>query len=85
MDQLELGLTLVIDYNEERHIHSNNAKNGSTSEKQDNFNHNKDNSFTMYLDTIGINISTIMKIPNGSERVSVAFLRVWGGVQGMQA
>ena len=53
MNQLELGLTLVVDYNEERQINSNNAKNVSTSEKEHSFNLNKDNSFTMYLDTIG--------------------------------
>ena len=53
MNQLELGLTLVIDYNEERQINPNNAKNVSSSGKEHSFNLNKDNSFTMYLDTIG--------------------------------
>ena len=46
MNQLELGLTLVIDYNEERQIKS-------SSEKEYSFNINNDNSFSMYLDTIG--------------------------------
>ena len=54
MNQLELGLTLVIDYNEERQINQLNSKNGSVSKEEFSYNKHNDNSLSMYLDTISI-------------------------------
>ena len=52
MNQLELGLTLVLDYNEERQINILNRK--KESKKEFSFNLNNDDSFSIYLDTISI-------------------------------
>ena len=52
MNQLELGLTLVLDYNEERQINAPNPKNGSISNKKKFSYLNNGNSLSMYLDTI---------------------------------
>ena len=54
MNQLELGLTLVLDYNEERQINQLNSKNGSVSKEEFSYNKHNDNSLSMYLDTISI-------------------------------
>ena len=54
MNQLELGLTLVLDYNEERQIKPLSSNNGSISKKEFRYNINNDNSVSMYLDTISI-------------------------------
>ena len=54
MNQLELGLTLVLDYNEERQINPLSSNNGSISKKEFRYNINNDNSVSMYLDTISI-------------------------------
>ena len=48
MNQLELGLTLALDYNEERQLNSLH----STKEKKISYNLHNDNSLSMYLDTI---------------------------------
>ena len=54
MNQLDLGLTLVLDLNEERQSNAHNSKNGSISnEKKFSF-VNNGNSLSMYLDTISI-------------------------------
>ena len=56
MNQLELGLTLVLDYNEDRQIkNSLNFTNGPKSRKKFSFSVNNDNSVSMILDTIGKN------------------------------
>ena len=52
MNQLELGLTLVLDYNEERQTNSFDLKNGSITKKNIIYNLNNGNSMSMYLDTI---------------------------------
>ena len=52
MNQLELGLTLVLDFNEERQTNSFDFQNGSISKKDFIFNLNNGNSMSMYLDTI---------------------------------
>ena len=54
MNQLELGLTLVLDYNEERQINQLSSNNGSISKKEFRYNINNDNSVSMHLDTISI-------------------------------
>ena len=55
-NQLELGLTLVLDYNEERQINSLISKNKTISEMEFSYNLNNlilnGNSVSMYLDTI---------------------------------
>ncbi len=53
-NQLELGLTLVLDYNEERQINPLSSKNGFISKKEFSYNIKNDNSLSMYLDTISI-------------------------------
>ena len=54
MNQLDLGLTLVLDFNEERQLNPHNSNNGSISnEKKFSF-VNNGNSLSMYLDTISI-------------------------------
>ena len=53
MDQLEMGLTLAIDYNEERQLLNTNEKNASAL-KEYFINENQDNPFAVYLDTISI-------------------------------
>ena len=57
MDQLELGLTLVIDYNEERQINPHEFNQGPILKKKFSFNLNNDNSLSMHLDTISILIN----------------------------
>ena len=52
MNQLELGLTLVIDYNEERQISLNYSKNRSNSKNEFSFNLNNENSLSLFLNTI---------------------------------
>ena len=54
MNQLNLGLTLVIDYNEERQINAHNSKNGSISNKKKFSFLDNGNSLSMYLNTISI-------------------------------
>ena len=54
MKQLELGLTLVLDYNEDRQINSLNIKNGPISKTKFSYNLDNDNSLSLYLDTISI-------------------------------
>ena len=54
MNQLELGLTLVLDYNEERQINQLSSNNGSISKKEFRYNINNDNSVSMHLETISI-------------------------------
>ena len=54
MDQLELGLTLVLDYNEEKQLNSPISKNTNRSKTEFRYNLNNGNSLSMYLDTIGI-------------------------------
>ena len=54
MNQIELGLTLVLDYNEERQINPLGSNNGSISKKEFRYNINNDNSVSMHLDTISI-------------------------------
>ena len=54
MNQLELGLTLVLDYNEERQINPLNSTNGAFPEKKFSYHLNNENSLSMYLDTISI-------------------------------
>ena len=44
--QLEMGLTLILDYNEERQLSSNS--------NAENRNHNSENSFSIHLNTIGM-------------------------------
>ena len=64
MNQLELGLTLVLDYNEERQINQLNSKNESISKKEFSYNIEieNDNTLSMYLDTISIfQISFVLK------------------------
>ena len=53
-NQLNLGLTLVIDYNEERQINPHNSKNGSVPNKKKFSYLNNGNSLSIYLDTISI-------------------------------
>ena len=62
MNQLELGLTLVLDYNEERQINLLSSKNGSISKKKFRCNINNDNSVSMYLDTISIPINILLQL-----------------------
>ena len=54
MNQLELGLTLVLDYNEERQINYLNFENGSISNNEFIYNLNNGDSMSIYLDTISI-------------------------------
>ena len=54
MNQLELGLTLVLDYNEERQINQLSFKNGSISKNEFSFNLNNSNSLSMFLEKISI-------------------------------
>ena len=54
MNQLELGLTLVIDYNEDRQINFRESNKGSILKKKFSFNINNDNSLSMHLETISI-------------------------------
>ena len=54
MDQLELGLTLVLDYNEEKQLNSPISKNANLSKTEFRYNLNNGNSLSMYLDTISI-------------------------------
>ena len=58
--QLEFGLTLVLDFNEERQINPIlfHSKNGSISRKFS-FDLNNDSSLSMYLDTISKPVMTI--------------------------
>ena len=53
-NQLKLGLTLVLDYNEERQINSHYSENGSISKKKFSYNLNSANSLTTHLDTISM-------------------------------
>ena len=54
MNQLESGLTLVLDYNEERQINFPNFNNAPISKKKFSYNLNNGNSLSMYMDTISI-------------------------------
>ena len=54
MNQLELGLTLVLDYNEERQINPLVYENKSREKEEFSYNLIKSNSVSLYLDTIGI-------------------------------
>ena len=54
MDQLELGLTLVLDYNEEKQLNSPISKNTNLSKTEFHYNLNNGNAVSMYLDTISI-------------------------------
>ena len=54
MNQLELGLTLVLDYNEERQINYLNFENESISNHELIYNLNNGDSMSLYLDTISI-------------------------------
>ena len=54
INQLELGLTLVLDYNKERQINQLNSKHGSILDEEFSYNTHNDNSLSMFLDTISI-------------------------------
>ena len=56
MKQLELGLTLVLDYNEDRQKNWHATENEGVSKKEFSYNINNDESMSMYLDTISIYI-----------------------------
>ena len=59
-EQLEIGLTLVLDYNEERQNYNFNAKDGKNS-----LNHHGD-SVSIYLDTIStyrLNLNRVLLLP----------------------
>ena len=58
MNQLELGLTLVLDYNEERQIMPLGSNNGSILKNEFSFNLKNGNSLSMHLDTISIHTSS---------------------------
>ena len=53
-NQLELGLTLVLDYNEEKQLNSPISKNTNLSKTEFRYDLNNGNSVSMYLDTISI-------------------------------
>ena len=50
--QLEMGLTLILDYNEERQLSSDSNHKNRNEKKVTN--HNNENSFSIHLNTIGI-------------------------------
>ena len=53
MNQLEMGLTLVLDYNEERQLNSlHSTKDSISKKKKFSYNFQNDNTLSMYLDTI---------------------------------
>ena len=54
LNQLELGLTLVLDYNEERQINSLVSKDGSYEKEKFSYNLINRNSSSLYSGTIGI-------------------------------
>ena len=54
LKQLELGLTLVLDYNEDRQLNWHGSENEAISKKEFSYNINNDNSLSMYLDTISM-------------------------------
>ena len=58
-----MGLTLAIDYNEERQLLNTKGKNANAS-KEYFINENQDNPFAVYLDTISIlySISNISRV-----------------------
>ena len=57
MNQLEMGLTLVLDYNEERQLNSlHSTKDSISKKKKFSYNFHNGNTLSMYLDTISKSI-----------------------------
>ena len=57
VDQLTFGLTLVLDYNEERQIKVNSMAPEEGNKFTRSIYHKKDDSFSVYVDTISTNIN----------------------------
>ena len=80
INQLELGFTLVLDYNEDRQLNSNgNLRNKSSASDETIYNNHDGNTLSIYLDTISImlyNLSFYLRFDKPKSNSQVLSLRL---------